>query len=601
MGGQRGKDRERWGAGLLAGAALALFLSGALLRDFWQVYESRRALIALEMLQRGEWLAPRLMGQIILTKPPLLYWLQVLSFHACGVSDHAARLPSVLAGVLGVVALVRLLRRLLDAESALVAGAILTVSPLYFWMAQTAESEILFVVLGVCAMACFGELLARGRPSWGWELGFYLAAGFSFLAKGPLVPLTVLLSVGLWLRFNQKGRPLFRLPLPVGLVLVLLPYLAWFGLLAASGFPVSTIFTELSRHVGEGAKFSESPIFYLRGLGATFFPWSFLLLGGACYGLASGWVRGGKNVDGALAAARGYLARDGGGRRLLLLWFAVTLVVYSVVSSKKFYYALSLLPPGAALCGLLYHDWHDWFRRAGGDGERRRTPLLVALLLVGAGLLTAAALRAPAARGLGQPYSGEQWPGGMILLVWGGAWFLGLAAGQALTRRRLAASLAPRRAAFGWTLASLFVLAASYGLIIHPRLNERQSMKKTTLELKSHLPAGAPLFSLKDNFAVMFYLQRPDAPVLAKPAELRAYAAAHPGAVGVVSGEMENKVAATGAYHVLYCPDARRDKTTPALLFKMDSLFDKSVEKKDKPAKKAKKKKPKKLKAGPNE
>ena len=51
---------------------------------------------AREMLLAGDWLSPRIFGQYWYDKPPLFYWLEMLSYSFFGVSDIASRLPSVI-------------------------------------------------------------------------------------------------------------------------------------------------------------------------------------------------------------------------------------------------------------------------------------------------------------------------------------------------------------------------------------------------------------------------------------------------------------------------------------------------------------------------
>ncbi|HMC65838.1 MAG TPA: dolichol-phosphate mannosyltransferase, partial [Gemmataceae bacterium] len=76
---------------------LLLVLPGALLYpclDFhlFEPDEGRYAEIPREMLVRGEWVVPQLQGQPYLDKPPLLYWLVMLSYQLFGVDDWSARL-----------------------------------------------------------------------------------------------------------------------------------------------------------------------------------------------------------------------------------------------------------------------------------------------------------------------------------------------------------------------------------------------------------------------------------------------------------------------------------------------------------------------------
>ena len=53
---------------------------------------------AREMLASGDWLLPRLNGELRLQKPPLAYWLTAASYRASGrVDEFTARLPAALA------------------------------------------------------------------------------------------------------------------------------------------------------------------------------------------------------------------------------------------------------------------------------------------------------------------------------------------------------------------------------------------------------------------------------------------------------------------------------------------------------------------------
>ena len=79
-----------------------LFVPGLLLYpclDFhlFEPDEGRYAEIPREMLARGEWIVPYLQGLPYLDKPPLVYWLVMLSYQLFGVADWSARLVPALA------------------------------------------------------------------------------------------------------------------------------------------------------------------------------------------------------------------------------------------------------------------------------------------------------------------------------------------------------------------------------------------------------------------------------------------------------------------------------------------------------------------------
>ena len=66
--------------------------------------EPRYAQVAKEMALSGDFITPRLYGETWFEKPILYYWLTALTYKTLGVSEFAARLPSAVAGLLGVLA-----------------------------------------------------------------------------------------------------------------------------------------------------------------------------------------------------------------------------------------------------------------------------------------------------------------------------------------------------------------------------------------------------------------------------------------------------------------------------------------------------------------
>ncbi|MFN0278605.1 MAG: ArnT family glycosyltransferase [Pyrinomonadaceae bacterium] len=65
--------------------------------------EPRYAQVAREMLERGDWITPTLGGYAWLEKPPLLYWLEIVSYKLFVINEFAARFGPTLFG-LGTVA-----------------------------------------------------------------------------------------------------------------------------------------------------------------------------------------------------------------------------------------------------------------------------------------------------------------------------------------------------------------------------------------------------------------------------------------------------------------------------------------------------------------
>src|SRR5216110_1791275 len=96
---------------LLAGFCGFLFFFGLAHFGLVGADEPRYAQVAREMLARHDWITPTLGGIPWLEKPPLFYWQTMIAYQIFGVSDWAARLPSVLDASLLVFAVFWLLKR----------------------------------------------------------------------------------------------------------------------------------------------------------------------------------------------------------------------------------------------------------------------------------------------------------------------------------------------------------------------------------------------------------------------------------------------------------------------------------------------------------
>src|ERR1700687_3542117 len=87
----------RWKPLALLFAISGLLLYPCLSFHLFEPDEGRYAQIPREMLTAGEWIVPRLQGKVYLDKPPLFYWLVMMSYSIFGFHDGAARLVPALA------------------------------------------------------------------------------------------------------------------------------------------------------------------------------------------------------------------------------------------------------------------------------------------------------------------------------------------------------------------------------------------------------------------------------------------------------------------------------------------------------------------------
>ncbi|NJO13277.1 MAG: hypothetical protein HC872_07240 [Gammaproteobacteria bacterium] len=107
---------------LLIGLGLVLIASGIGLRDPWPADEPRFALIARDMVTTGDWLVPRIGGDLYADKPPLYFWLTALLLEVTQSLRLAFLAPSLLSALGCTLLIYDLTRRLWNRETGLLAG-----------------------------------------------------------------------------------------------------------------------------------------------------------------------------------------------------------------------------------------------------------------------------------------------------------------------------------------------------------------------------------------------------------------------------------------------------------------------------------------------
>src|SRR5579875_1420501 len=183
-------ERERTHAAdsLLIGiGSLALFGWAALGPDYYNFDEGVYAEVAREIARTGQLLTPRCNGVPYFEKPPLVYWLSALSYRLFGTATWAGRLPIVLFGAIGVMALYWLIALWRNRAAALAASVCLATSFGYFIYARTlmmdAPLTALFVVAIAAAVAgIFSADLRAFLKRIGWSGGIMMTAIFVTVA-----------------------------------------------------------------------------------------------------------------------------------------------------------------------------------------------------------------------------------------------------------------------------------------------------------------------------------------------------------------------------------------------------------------------------------
>ncbi|PID94067.1 MAG: glycosyl transferase [Bacteroidetes bacterium] len=184
---------------LIAGLLFIPFLGQVHLFD-WD--EINFAESAREMIVTGDYLNVQINFDTFWEKPPLFTWFQVLSMKIFGINEFAARFPNAIAGIITLLVLFNIGRKLYNERLALIwilayAGSIL---PHFYFKSGIIDPWFnLFIFLGIYYFYLFS------RDS-GTKLTYVLlsatAIGLGILTKGPVAFLLFFITAVVYMILN---------------------------------------------------------------------------------------------------------------------------------------------------------------------------------------------------------------------------------------------------------------------------------------------------------------------------------------------------------------------------------------------------------------
>lgn len=144
--------------------------------------EPRYPEAAREMIESSQYWVPMTNGKMLFEKPILIYWSLILSFKTFGITEFAARLPSVIAGSL-TVAMTYVFGRFF--KIGLFASLILLSSVEFFVISRMSIPEMLLNLFIISSIAVY-FLISQNLIHKNYFYLMALLIAFGFLAKGPL-------------------------------------------------------------------------------------------------------------------------------------------------------------------------------------------------------------------------------------------------------------------------------------------------------------------------------------------------------------------------------------------------------------------------------
>jgi 4-amino-4-deoxy-L-arabinose transferase-like glycosyltransferase len=300
--------------------------------------EGRYSEIPREMAVTGDWVTPRLNDLKYFEKPPLQYWATAFAFTTFGEHNWTARAWPALTGLIGLLFVFLIGRRLYGLQTAIAATAILASSLWYFAIAHVNTLDMGLTCWMTLTLAGFlfaerpeatkGERFAGMHAAWAGMALAVLSKGLI----GIVLPGGVLFFYSLWQRDLKMWD---RLHIGTGLLLFFAIVTPWFVWVQARNPEFGEFFffhEHLARfisttHRREGAWWYFVPIL-LAGLA----PWTLLFLSRL------------RHVWAVIAAPKPFHPE-----RLLVVWCVFIFAFFSVSGSKLPSYIVPIFPALALL------------------------------------------------------------------------------------------------------------------------------------------------------------------------------------------------------------------------------------------------------------
>lgn len=349
----RGDTRVRFATAIILLLSMLLLLPWLGETWFNSKGEPREAIVAVTMLQSGDWVLPLSFGSDMPYKPPLLAWMIAAAawlFNGGVVNEYLSRLPSALAAIALIMAGFAWARRERGDRFAIVMSIVTLTCFEVFRAAMACRVDMVLTACMVIPVYILYRIREdrRGKGKFAqWLAAWALLTG-AVLAKGPVGSLLPCMAMGIFFLFRgERFFPTLLRMLSLALAAMLLPavwyYAAW--LRGGDAFLDLMLEENIGRLTGQMSYESHEQPFYYNfiTLIAGCLPWTLMVLMAAT----------------TLRKARRTPLKPAG---MLALTVAVAVVAfYCIPSSKRSVYLLPAYPflcyALAAVFMRLRHRW----------------------------------------------------------------------------------------------------------------------------------------------------------------------------------------------------------------------------------------------------
>jgi 4-amino-4-deoxy-L-arabinose transferase-like glycosyltransferase len=314
-------------------------------RDIATSSEGQRSTVPIEMIRSGDYIIPTINYEPYLLKPPLIYWMVLLSYKITGaINPWTARLPAALSGVVLVIIFYFINKQFFDPEISLVSSLMLVTSPYMLLKMRQCEIDLaLTLVLFLSVYFLYKCCYHREGKTYHFALLSGLFLGLASLLKGPVPLMFYLLAIASLSLIDKSNLKKFfgsnALLIIVVFIVVAVPwYLAVIKRIGLEhawsivrGEAVERLYR--STEINSGSLF-----FYIARVPIALAPWGLLLP----LTLRSTYFKKAINSDFT---------------RFTLLYLYFGIVVLSLIKGKETTYVLPLMPFAIVLVAFIFTEF----------------------------------------------------------------------------------------------------------------------------------------------------------------------------------------------------------------------------------------------------
>jgi 4-amino-4-deoxy-L-arabinose transferase-like glycosyltransferase len=370
--------RTPWRAALIGAAVAALVtLPGLGSGTLWDNSETAYGEVAREISLAHDWIVLHFNGAPWFVQPPLYFWVAAICTKIFGVTTLALRLPAALATIAMGMMTAYAVARQTGMRAGIYASVILSTCLMQAIVGRLAIMDALLDLSVAAAIFWWFRAVQTGEDVYfiyGW-----IAAGFGFLAKGPVAPVVALLVIVpfyLWERRATHARAPGWRGWAAGIALFLAIAVPWPAALwqragAASIAELLGHYT-VGRYTGTIESQSGPVWYYLPVIILGFFPWIAFL--------PSAIVSAARRLrEPAVTTEERRLQQL---VRLAIVWIVLPLIFFSFARTKLPNYIALALPAPALLVALYFESALERARSRSALISTAAVPLTILLVAI---------------------------------------------------------------------------------------------------------------------------------------------------------------------------------------------------------------------------